>query len=301
VDNEKVESGTIEQDVVQEELKNTVKRNVKDSVFTDLFRIGQYQFRLYQDLHPEDKTTTEGVITNVTIKNVMTDKVYNDLGFIVGNRFVILVEAQTTWSMNILIRVLIYLAQTYHEYFMNTKQNLYSSTKVEIPEPEIYVVYTGERDADKPDTILLSKEFFEGNKVGIEVEAKVIYESDDDSILNQYIKFTKVYDEQRKKYGRKQEAILETIRICKDKNILKEYLESRESEVITIMMSLYDEEEVMRVYVESEVLGATKKQAEDTARNLIKGDKLSMDEIAAATGLPLNEVIELQSNMMQPV
>jgi hypothetical protein len=93
---------------------------------------------------------------------------------------------------------------------------------------------------------------------------------------------------------------LETIRICKDKNILKEYLESRESEVITIMMSLYDEE-VMRVYVESEVLGATKKQAEDTARNLIKGDKLSMDEIAAATGLPLNEVIELQSNMMQPV
>jgi hypothetical protein len=82
---------------------------------------------------------------------------------------------------------------------------------------------------------------------------------------------------------------------------LKEYLESRESEVITIMMSLYDEEEVMRVYVESEVLGATKKQAEDTARNLIKGDKLSMDEIAAATGLPLNEVIELQSNMMQPV
>jgi hypothetical protein len=78
-------------------------------------------------------------------------------------------------------------------------------------------------------------------------------------------------------------------------------LESRESEVITIMMSLYNEEEVMRVYVESEVLGATKKQAEDTARNLIKGDKLSMDEIAAATGLPLNEVIKLQSDMMQPV
>jgi predicted HTH domain antitoxin len=297
VDNKKVESETIEQEIVQEEPKNTVKRNVKDSVFTDLFRIEKYQFRLYQDLHPEDKTTTEGGITNVTIKNVMTDKVYNDLGFIVGNRFVILVEAQTTWSMNILIRVLIYIAQTYHEYFMNTKQNLYSSTKVEIPKPEIYVVYTGERDADKPDTISLSKEFFKGKKVGIEVEAKVIYESDDDSILNQYIKFTKVYDEQRKKYGRKQEAILETIRICKDKNILKEYLESRESEVITIMMSLYDEEEVMKIYVESEKNDLRC----EMAKNMINDGKLSLETIAQYSGLPIKEVKELQSKMMQPV
>jgi predicted HTH domain antitoxin len=297
VDNKKVESETIEQEIVQEEPKNTVKRNVKDSVFTDLFRIGQYQFRLYQDLHPEDKETTESEITNVTIKNVMTDKVYNDLGFIVGKRFVILVEAQTTWSMNILIRVLIYLAQTYHEYFMNTKQNLYSSTKVEIPQLEIYVVYTGERDDNKPDTISLSKEFFEGKKVGIEVEANVIYESDDDSILNQYIKFTKVYDEQRKKYGRKQEAILETIRICKDKNILKEYLESRESEVITIMMSLYDEEEVMKIYVESEKNDLRC----EMAKNMINDGKLSLETIAQYSGLPIKEVKELQSKMMQPV
>jgi hypothetical protein len=296
VDNKKVSSETVGHDVVREETKNMVKRTVKDSVFTDLFRIGQYQFRLYRDLHPEDKDTTESEITNVTIKNIMTDKVYNDLGFIIGSRFVILVEAQTTWSLNILIRVLIYLAQTYHEYFVNTKQNLYSSTKVQIPRPEIYVVYTGERN-DKPDTISLSREFFDGEKVGIEVEAKVIYESDDDSILNQYIKFTKVYDEQRKKYGRKQEAILETIRICKDKNILKEYLESRESEVITIMMSLYDEEEVMRVYVESEKNDLRC----EMAKNLIKGNKLSIDEIATATGLSLKEVKKLQSDMLQPV
>ena len=48
-------------------------------------------------------------------------------------------------------------------------------------------------------------------------------------------------------------AILEAIRICKDKNVLKEYLESKEKEVVDIMMVLYDEQEVMRSYVESEV------------------------------------------------
>ena len=39
-----------------------------------------------------------------------------------------------------------------------------------------------------------------------------------------------------------------TIRICKDENILKEYLESRESEVVDIMMQLYDREKIMRVH-----------------------------------------------------
>ena len=39
-----------------------------------------------------------------------------------------------------------------------------------------------------------------------------------------------------------------TIRICKDRNILKEYLMRREVEVITIMMSLFDNEQIMKTY-----------------------------------------------------
>ncbi len=39
-----------------------------------------------------------------------------------------------------------------------------------------------------------------------------------------------------------------TIRICKDRNILKEYLMRREVEVITIMMSLFDNEQNMKTY-----------------------------------------------------
>ena len=33
------------------------------------------------------------------------------------------------------------------------------------------------------------------------------------------------------------QAVTETIRICKDRNILKQYLSSKEVEVVTIMMS----------------------------------------------------------------
>ena len=74
----------------------------------------------------------------------------------------------------------------------------------------------------------------------------MLYGEDKESIIGQYVTFSKVFDEQRKQYGWTREAVLETIKICKDKNILKEYLENRESEVIDIMMTLYDEEKIMR-------------------------------------------------------
>ena len=61
-------------------------------------------------------------------------------------------------------------------------------------------------------------------------------------IINQYIVFTQVFAEQIEIYGKTLKAVKETIRICKERNVLKEYLESRESEVITIMNSLFDQE-----------------------------------------------------------
>ena len=46
--------------------------------------------------HIEDTTATEDSLTDVTITNVLTDNLYNDLGFIANNKLMILVEAQST-------------------------------------------------------------------------------------------------------------------------------------------------------------------------------------------------------------
>lgn len=99
------------------------KRTAKNSVFLDLFRNKSYLLELYKTLHPEDVTATEDSLNDITIENVLTDNLYNDLGFIVGDKLLILVEAQSTWTVNILVRVLLYLAQSYHEYFQRTSQN----------------------------------------------------------------------------------------------------------------------------------------------------------------------------------
>ena len=278
-----------------------VKWTAKDSVFSDLFRIKTNLLKLYQTLHPEDTGVTEDSIKNVTIKNILTDNLYNDLGFMVGNKLLILAEAQSTWTMNILVRVLLYLAQSYHEYFLNTEQNYYKSKKVEMPKPEIYVIFTGER-VHKPETISLSKEFFAGEEIDLEIKAKVIYESDSDDIINQYIIFCKVFNEQTRQHGMTSEAVEETIRICRDRDILREYLSERKKEVLTIMKFLFDQEEVMEMYVRDERNEAARERDRETAAWLIKMGKLSLEEISI--GLPslsIDELKKLEAEIMQPV
>ena len=271
------------------------KRTAKNSVFLDLFQNKSYLLKLYKTLHPEDTTATEDSLTDVTITNVLTDNLYNDLGFIVNNKLMILVEAQSTWTVNILIRILLYLAQSYHEYFQRTSQDYYKSKKVKMPKPELYVIFTGNKGR-KPDKISLSKEFFEGADIDIEVKAKVIYESDQDNIINQYIIFCKVFNEQTGQHGMTQKSVLETIRICKDRNVLKEYLLEREKEVVTIMMSLFNEEEILKSFIESEIHD----EARETAERMIKDGELSLEKIARyIPSLSMDELKQLEAEIMQ--
>ena len=75
-----------------------------------------------------------------------------------------------------------------------------------MPKPELYIIYTGNKGR-KPETISLSQEFFDGADIDIEVKARVIYESDTADIINQYIIFCKVFDEQRKLYGMTEQTV----------------------------------------------------------------------------------------------
>ena len=286
--------------IVPEE-ETIAKYTIKDSVFSDLFKIKKYLLQLYRALHPEDKTATESELTDITIKNVLTDGIYNDLGFLLGEKFMILLEAQSLWTLNIIIRALLYLAQTYHDYFERTNQNLYKSKKVKMPKPELYVIYTGDRK-NIPDTISLSKEFFDGVDTAVDVKVKVICENDTDNILNQYIIFCKVYNEQMKLYGRTRKTVTETIRICKDKNVLREYLLDREKEVVTIMMSLFDEEQIMKSFIKSERYEAAQDKVKEKAILMLQKGKISIDEIRTFfPELSDEEIEEVKGEVVQLV
>ena len=229
-------------EAVLKPLDNSVNRNSKDSVFCDLFNDPRYVLELYAALHPEDDLTQIKDITLVTLENQILRTQYNDLGFIIGNRLMILIEEQSSWSINILIRLLMYLGETYRRYIKNNGFDVYDTKKVDIPVPELYVIYPKDR-GNLPDEIRLSKDIFgftDTNKAFVDLKVKVIYDSKQGDIINQYIIFCRVFDEQIKLYGRTEKAVMETIRICRDKNVLKEYLQKEE--VANIMFGYFDKE-----------------------------------------------------------
>ena len=222
-----------------------MKRSVKDSVFTYLFKQPEYTRQLYLALHPEDTDVKESDFKLVTLENVLTTGFYNDLGIQVRNRLILLVEAQSTFSVNIALRMLLYLAGTYKEYIEEQKLDLYGSHPVEIPRPELYVVYTGDRK-EIPETLRLS-DLYRGAG-NAEVEVKVLRDDGTGDILDQYVRFCKIADEQREKYGLTQQAIDETIRICIAENVLAPFLASRQKEVLEIMVTLFDQEKIAEIH-----------------------------------------------------
>lgn len=277
--------------------EEVMKHTIKDSVFTSIFKERKYLLQLYKALHPEDTEVTEDDLLDVTVSNVLVNDIYNDVGFRVGSTLLILIESQSTWTSNIIFRALMYLVQTYREYFKETKQDIYKSRKLKMPIPELYVIYTGDRK-DRPEEISMSKEFFDGRDICLDVKVKMIYDGKEGDIINQYVRFTKVCNEQVSLYGRTRKAIKETIRICKDRDVLREYLESKEQEVLSMLMELYDQEEVMRSYVESERFEAENATKIQMAREMIHGNE-PLEKIIRYSGLSRETVLEIQKEELQ--
>ena len=130
----------------------------------------------------------------------------------------------------------------------------------------------------------------------VDAEVKVLYRESEKYIIGQYIIFSKVYNEQRKLYGNTKRAVTETIRTCKSRNVLKEYLESKEQEVVDIMMTLFDDEQILKAYAK-DIEDST---ARETAERMIKMGKLSLEELALyVPSIPCDELKKLETKIMQ--
>lgn len=268
------------------------KRTIKDSIFTFLFGEPEYTMELYQTLHPEDTTVRDSDVKLVTLQNVLANGMYNDLGFQVRDKLILLVEAQSTFSENIPLRMLLYLAATYKDYVEEHKLSLYREKKVSIPRPELYVVYTGNKQ-HVPDELKLSS-LFEGDG-SVELSVKVLRYDGKGSIVDQYIAFSQIVDEQVKLHGRTDEALYETLRICRERKILKPFLDSREKEVVDIMTTLFDQQKVWEIelYNRREEAREEGREEERVAmlRRLLK--KASLPDVAKLTGISQEEIERL--------
>lgn len=89
---------------------------------------------------------------------------------------------------------------------------------------------------------------------------------------------------------------METISICKNRNLLKEYLESREKEVVDIMSFLFDDEYIMRLYVEDKVQEAreeAEKELKEAAKKEAKRKNREMTQRLFLMGMEVQKIAEV--------
>ena len=263
-----------------------MKYTAKDSVFSFIFRQPENTRRLYLTLHPEDVDVTEADCKLVTLEHILTNGMTNDLGFQVRDKLILLVEAQSKFSTNIALRMLLYLAATYKEYVEEYKLDLYGSKPVSIPRPELYMVYTG-APRQLPEILRLS-DMYDGPG-GADLEIKVLRDTGSENIVDQYIRFCEISDEQRKQYGYTMKAVEETLRICRDENILMPFLASRQKEVQDIMVTLFNQERVTEIHEYNLIKDAKREGRIETAKSLMNALNLSVEQVLAALKIPKEE------------
>ena len=224
-----------------------LKYTLKDSVFTFLFHLPEYIRLLYLTLHPEDVNVKESDCRAITLENVLVNGEYNDLGIMVRNRLVILVEAQSTFSKNIVLRLLLYVAETYRRFVDTQGWDLYSSKPVSLPRVELAVIYTGNQK-NVPDMLHLSDLYSEPGASSINMDVKVLRWRGTGDIIDQYIRFSQIATQKEEQYGRTREAIDAIFAQCMEEGILVPFLQSREKEVRDIMISLFNEKRIQELH-----------------------------------------------------
>ena len=236
-----------------ENLNTEYRWAVKDSVFKHLFKIKEYSLKLYKTLMPQDEDITENDIDIVTCETVLMNGLYNDLGLLVKNNILFLMEAQSTWSINILIREFLYLALSYKESIEKNQIDLYGSKKIFIPIPKLYVLYTGNKKLEREE-ISLNEEYF-NNEGCIDLKIKILIKENlsklsatkENNIISQYVTFTEISDDFVKKYGRSKETAKMVINECISKNILKSFMQEHREEVEDMEL-LFDPEVYGRIH-----------------------------------------------------
>lgn len=100
--------------------------------------------------------------------------------------------------------------------------------------------------------------------------------------------FCRVFDEQVRVYGRTKKAIEETIQICRNQNVLNEYLARKEA--AEVMSEVFEKEESMKLW-EKDLKEESKK---DLIYELVRDGMLSAEDGAKKLGMT---TLQLSENM----
>ena len=172
---------------------------------------------------------------------------YNALVVLVDGQFILMIEHQSTINPNMPLRLLEYIARIYGN-IVDSKAK-FSRHLVPLARPEFYVFYTGDQKLPPESYLHLSDAFpNQPPKADLTLELKVkvcTIKSDHPSPvvhrcpdLEQYAQFLKLVEEA--KAAGQAEPLTWAIQEAVRRNILRDYLERRGGETLSILMAEYD-------------------------------------------------------------
>ena len=272
-------------------------RKYKDSVFTRYFS-DERKLRLLYNALENTNYGEETEVNIITLEDVLFMNQKNDICFTIDNKFILLIEHQSTINNNMPLRCLLYIAREYEKLI--DKNIIYRSTLQKIPTPHCYVLYNGAANYPKEKILKLSDAFLvQQNPPELELTVKVIninYEENHSIVrqcqdLKEYSYFISVVRAYLKKGFKLNEAIINAVKTCVNENVMKEFLEKNASEVLNMLFTEFDMDTAIEVWKEEgKKEGEIKKQLE-IAKNLL--DVLDIETISKKTGLSIEEIKKL--------
>jgi hypothetical protein len=236
----------------------TLNRTYKDQIFRAIFKEKEQFLSLYNAVNgtnydnPDDLTVT-------TVEQYVFMGMKNDVSYLVDMNLA-LYEHQSTDAPNSPIRFLCYFTQQLQN--MIKPHQLYSTTQIELPNPQFLVFYNGKKKLPESSTLRLSDSFPQTDcEPQVELIVKVLninpgHNEDlkkNCTILNEYMIFVgKVREycknietgsisekEQKKAIG---EAALRAVNWCIEHHVLEDFLTKNKRQVITMSIFEFNEE-----------------------------------------------------------
>lgn len=233
--------------------KLRVNRKYKDRLFRFLFRNKKDLLDLYNAVNGSNYDNPEA-LEIVTMEDVIFLKMKNDLSFMVADRLN-LYEHQSTYSPNMPLRGLIYLARQYEGLIAKEQENIYGSRLIVIPTPEFVIFYNGTKEQPDQMNLYLSDAFTEGRGSGcLECTAQMlnINRGHNQELMEkcrrlwEYAEFiAEVNDNLSKGYSLKR-AINTAINSCIERDVLGDVLLKNKAEVMDMLLTEYDEKKHMK-------------------------------------------------------
>ncbi|MCL2627904.1 MAG: Rpn family recombination-promoting nuclease/putative transposase [Oscillospiraceae bacterium] len=128
-------------------------REFKSTLFSELFNEPQRLRELYNALADTNYGEETAIEIN-TLDNVFFNDLKNDVSFTIGDKYVVLLEHQSTINANMPLRCLMYIARVYEK--ITNERAIYQEKLLEIPTPEFIILYNGEKPYPPEKTLRLS-------------------------------------------------------------------------------------------------------------------------------------------------